>query len=149
MGTDRGQAAYLQFGDDVRDPAEWTPEASRRARGLAVWAALRSLGRSGVVALVERCCTMAQRVAAQLSAAPGVTVHNDVVLNQVLVGFDDVDGGAMVTAVQQDGTCWPSGTVWRGQKLMRISVSNWQTDASDVDRSVAAILRCYDMLRAG
>jgi glutamate/tyrosine decarboxylase-like PLP-dependent enzyme len=161
-GTDRGQSSYLEFADDLRDPLEWTPEFSRRGRGFAVWAALRSLGRSGVVELVDRCCAMAQRFAERLSAADGVTVHNfvepgptndlrprTVALNQVLVGFDGVDTAAVVAAVQAEGTCFPTGTTWRGRRLMRISVSNWQTDTEDVDRSVAAILECYEKLRAG
>jgi glutamate/tyrosine decarboxylase-like PLP-dependent enzyme len=171
-GTDRGQTSYLVFADGVRDPLEWTPEFSRRGRGFAVWAALRSLGRNGVVDLVDRCCAMAQRFADQLSAAPGVTVHNvahrpmasdvrpqpttaqpgstnTIVLNQVLVGFDGVDVPALITAIQAEGTCFPTGTSWRGRQLMRISVSNWQTDADDVDRSVAAILECYEKARAG
>jgi glutamate/tyrosine decarboxylase-like PLP-dependent enzyme len=148
-GTDRGLATYLELGDDAREPLEWVPEASRRARGIAIWAAVRSLGRAGVVEMVDRCCDMARRFADHLAGARGVTVHNDVVLNQVLVGFDDVDARDVVAAVQEEGTCWPSGTTWRGRHLMRISVSNWQTDADDVDRSVDAILRCYDELRAG
>jgi glutamate/tyrosine decarboxylase-like PLP-dependent enzyme len=148
-GADRGHSSYLEFADHVRDPLEWTPEFSRRARGIPVWAALRSLGRSGVVALVERCCAMARLFAEQLSAAPGVTVHNDVVLNQVLVGFDDVAASAVVDAVQAEGTCFPTGTSWRGHDLMRISVSNWQTDADDVAASVRAILACYATLREG
>jgi glutamate/tyrosine decarboxylase-like PLP-dependent enzyme len=146
-GTDPAQASYLAFADDARDPMQWTAEASRRARGFAVWAALRSLGRAGVVELVDRCCAMASRFAEQLAAEPGITIHNEVVLNQVLVGFDDVDAGAVAAAVQRDGTCWAGPTTWRGRSLLRISVSNWQTDADDVDRSVEAIVACYRALR--
>jgi glutamate/tyrosine decarboxylase-like PLP-dependent enzyme len=148
-GTDRGLATYLELGDHTREPMEWVPEASRRGRGFAVWAALRSLGRAGVVEIVDRCCEMARRFADRLSDHPGVTVPNEVVLNQVLVRFDGVDTRAVVAAAQQEGTCWPSGTTWRGRDLMRISVSNWQTGPDDVDRSVDAILRCYDKVRAG
>jgi glutamate/tyrosine decarboxylase-like PLP-dependent enzyme len=148
-GTDRGLATYLELGDDTREPLEWVPEASRRARGFAVWAAIRSLGREGIIEMVDRCCDMAQRFAERLAARSGVTIHNDVVLNQVLVGFDGVDARDVVATAQQEGTCWPSGTTWRGRDLMRISVSNWQTGTEDVDRSVAAILRCYDEVRAG
>jgi glutamate/tyrosine decarboxylase-like PLP-dependent enzyme len=121
---------------------DWTPEASRRARGFAILAALRSLGRSGVAELVERCCWCATRFAEVLAAEPGVEVLNDVVLNQVLVRFDDDDGAtdAVIAAVQADGTCWLGGTTWRGRRAMRISVSNWATTISDVDRSAAAIL---------
>jgi glutamate/tyrosine decarboxylase-like PLP-dependent enzyme len=146
-GTDPGLATYLQFGDPVRDAMEWTPEASRRARGLAVWAAIRSLGRAGIVEMIDRNCAMARRFAEQLGAAAGVSIPNEVVLNQVLVGFEGADAAGVVAAVQDEGTCWPSGTTWRGRSLMRISVSNWQTDADDVDRSVTAILRCYDKVR--
>jgi glutamate/tyrosine decarboxylase-like PLP-dependent enzyme len=146
-GFDPGQSSYLQFGDQVRDAMEWTPEASRRARGLAVWAAIRSLGRTGIVEMIDRNCAMARRFAEQLGAAPGVSIHNEVVLNQVLAGFDGADAADVVAAVQNEGTCWPSGTTWRGRSLMRISVSNWQTGTDDVDRSVTAILRCYDKVR--
>jgi glutamate/tyrosine decarboxylase-like PLP-dependent enzyme len=148
-GTDRGLATYLDLGEDAREPLEWVPEASRRARGFAIWAAIRSLGRAGIVEMIDRCCEMARRFAEQLSGAPGVTVHNEVVLNQVLVGFDDVAARDVVAAVQREGTCWPSGTTWRGRDLMRISVSNWQTGADDVDRSIDAILRCAAELRGG
>lgn len=147
IGTDHGEASYLEFGQAERDQVEWNPEFSRRARGLAVWAALRSLGRTGVIELIDGCCAMAQRFAERLSAADGVTVRNEVVLNQVLVGFDGVDVPTLVTAVQHEGTCFPTGTSWRGQRLMRISVSNWQTNTDDVDRSVAAILSCHRDLR--
>jgi glutamate/tyrosine decarboxylase-like PLP-dependent enzyme len=110
-------------------------------------AALRSLGRSGVAELVERCCGHARRFADALAAADGVEVLNQVVLNQVLVRFRAADGDhdahtrRVVERVQQDGTCWMSGTTWQGRAAMRISVSNWSTDEADVDRAVAAILR--------
>ncbi|HSJ45503.1 MAG TPA: pyridoxal-dependent decarboxylase [Euzebyales bacterium] len=147
-GTDPAQASYLAFDDEARDAMQWTPEASRRARGFAVWAALRSLGRTGVVTTVDRCCAMASRFAERLAAEPGITIHNDVVLNQVLVGFDDVDAHAVAAAVQREGTCWMGGTTWRGRRLLRISVSNWQTDTSDVDRSVEAIMAGYRAMRS-
>ena len=144
------RAGYLVHGSaGERDALDHNPEMSRRARGFAVYAALRALGRSGVADLVERTCALARRFAEQLGAAPGVEVLNDVVLNQVLVRFgsgsdtesDDLTR-AVVERVQHDGTCWMSGTVWQGRAAMRISVSNWSTDGADVDRSVAAILRC-------
>jgi len=147
-GTDPAQASYLAFDDDARDPMQWTAEASRRARGFAVWAALRSLGRTGVAALIDRCCAMASRFAEQLATEPGITIHNDVVLNQVLVGFDGADAEAVAAAVQRDGTCWMGGTTWRGRSLLRLSVSNWQTDTGDVDRSVEAIVACYRAVRS-
>lgn len=146
-GTDRGQSSYLEFGEQRRDPIEWVPEFSRRARGFAVWAALRSLGRSGVRQTIERGCAMASLLAERLAATPGITVRNEVVLNQVLIGFDEVDANEVIAAIQQDGTCWMGGTVWRGERLMRISVSNWQTEVDDVDRSVHAIVACYRAVR--
>ena len=139
------RAGYLVHGSaGERDALDHNPEHSRRARGFAVYAALRALGRGGVADLVERSCALARRFATQLGATPGVTVLNDVVLNQVLVRFGDSDDltRAVVERVQHDGTCWMSGTVWQGRAAMRISVSNWSTDEADVDRSVAAILRC-------
>jgi glutamate/tyrosine decarboxylase-like PLP-dependent enzyme len=140
-------AAYLMMDEGLgRDAANFSPEFSRRARGFAVYAALRSLGRRGVAGLVDRCCAHARRFADRLRAAPGVAVLNDVVLNQVLVRFLDPGGDhdrktqAVLAAVQEDGTCWMSGTTWQGGAAMRISVSNWATTDDDVDRSVQAIL---------
>jgi glutamate/tyrosine decarboxylase-like PLP-dependent enzyme len=135
-------ASYLVHAGDTRerDEVDWTPEFSRRARGFAVYAAIRSLGRSGVAELIERCCANARRFAAALEAG-GATVLNDVVLNQVLVRFGDGERTReTVSRVQQDGTCWLSGTDWNGEHAMRISVSNWRTTEDDVDRSAAAIL---------
>jgi glutamate/tyrosine decarboxylase-like PLP-dependent enzyme len=135
-------AAYLVgSGGPARNPANYTLESSRRARGFATWAALRELGRDGVADLVERCCGLARRFATGL-AAGGCEIANDVVLNQVLVGFGDVaTTDRVIAAVQRDGTTWMGGTTWRGHRLMRIAVSNWSTTDADVDRSVAAILR--------
>ncbi|HLT70647.1 MAG TPA: aminotransferase class V-fold PLP-dependent enzyme [Acidimicrobiales bacterium] len=138
MGT---RAAYLVHAEanGPRDQMDWNPEFSRRARGLAVYAALRSLGRRGVADLVERCCALARRAAGALARLDGVEVLNDVVLDQVLVGFRDVDAGRVVEEVQRSGECWMSGTTWQGRPAMRISVINWQTGEGDVDRAVAAI----------
>jgi glutamate/tyrosine decarboxylase-like PLP-dependent enzyme len=134
-------ASYLVGSGAVPGAADYTAESSRRARGFAVWAALRELGRDGVANLVEQCCRLAGRFADQLASA-GVEVVNDVVLNQVLVGFgDDARTDRVIDAIQRDGTCWMGGTTWRGRRLMRISVSNFSTTEADVDRSVAAILR--------
>ena len=135
-------ASYLQR-EEGRSPSDWVPESSRRARGFAVWAALRSLGRNGVAELVDRCCEHARAFAALLGAQPGVEILNDVVLNQVLVRFenDDETTRAVVRAVQDDGTCWLGGTDWQGRAAMRISVSSFRTTAADVERSAAAILR--------
>jgi glutamate/tyrosine decarboxylase-like PLP-dependent enzyme len=134
-------AGYLQRADG-RSGGDWVPESSRRARGFALYAALRELGRSGVEELVERCCGHARRFADLLGAEPGVEILNDVVLNQVLVRFGDDDDltRAVVARVQQDGTCWLGGTDWQGRAAMRISVSSFRTTADDVERSAAAIL---------
>jgi glutamate/tyrosine decarboxylase-like PLP-dependent enzyme len=138
------RASYLEQvdADAARDQMDWNPEFSRRARGFPIYAAIRSLGRTGIAELVERCCDHATLFAELLGAEPGVEILNDVVLNQVLVRFGDDDGVTQtaVTGVQNDGTCWLSGTTWQGRAAMRISVSNWRTTTSDVERSVAAIL---------
>ncbi|HWN23223.1 MAG TPA: pyridoxal-dependent decarboxylase [Gaiellaceae bacterium] len=138
------RASYLEQADPdaAREQLDWNPEFSRRARGFPIYAAIRSLGRQGIAALVERCCERARLLAELLGAAEGVEVLNDVVLNQVLVRFADDDGATqeVVRRVQDDGTCWLSGTVWQGRAAMRISVSNWQTSEEDVERSVVAIL---------
>jgi len=144
-------AAYLvQTEGRERDPFDYVPEFSRRARGFTIWAALRSLGRQGIAELVERCCSHARRFANLLGTEPGVEILNDVVLNQVLVRFhppSDGDADAftreVIARVQADGTCWLGGTTWHEMAAMRISVSNWSTTEADVDLSVAAILRAY------
>jgi len=139
-------AAYLTPAPgSARDPFDYVPELSRRARGFTVYAALRSLGRQGVAELVERCCAIASRMAATLAAAPGVAVLNDVVLDQVLVRFSDDDAvtQAVIAAVQAEGTIWLGGTNWRGEAAMRVSVANWSTREADADRATDAILRCY------
>ena len=131
-----------------RDPFELTPETSRRMRGLEIWAAIASLGRDGIAELVEHNCRQARRFAAGLRDA-GHEVLNDVVLNQVLVAFgDDRTTAEVVRGVQDDGTCWCGGTVWSGRPAMRISVSSWATTDDDVERSLAAILRVADEVRA-
>ena len=157
-----GAAYYVETAGGERDPYNWVAESSRRARGFPIYAALRELGREGVVDLIDRCCALARRMADGLRIAPGVTILNDVVLNQVLVRFappeadgagesggDGTDAAAIdrftrdvIAAVQADGTCWLGGTTWHGMAAMRISVSNWSTTEADADLSVAAILRC-------
>jgi glutamate/tyrosine decarboxylase-like PLP-dependent enzyme len=133
-------AAYLERGEK-REPNQFTPEMSRRARGVEIWAALRSLGRSGLVDLVERTCRFARRFAEGLRGA-GYEILNDVVLNQVLVTFgSDEQTRRVIAAIQSDGTCWCGGTVWRGRAAMRISVSSWATTEEDVERSLSAIIR--------
>ena len=139
-------AAYLtEAGTDERNGADWAPEASRRARAFPLYAALRQLGRRGVADLVERCCVLAARMAERLGAVPGVTVLNDVVLNQVLVRFGDDDAAtdAVVARVQEDGTCWLGGTRWQGVAAMRVSVSGWRTTEADIDRSADAITAAW------
>jgi glutamate/tyrosine decarboxylase-like PLP-dependent enzyme len=134
-------AAYLLHGDQ-REPHTHTPEMSRRARGVEIWAALRSLGRSGLADLVERCCQYATRFAEGLTAA-GYDVLNDVVLNQVLVSFGSPETTRrVIAAVQADGTCWAGGSEWQGHSAMRISVSSWATTQEDVEQSLQAIVRC-------
>lgn len=144
-------AAYLVQaapGTD-RDPVDWNPEFSRRARSLPVYAAMASLGRSGIQAVVERCCAHARRFAEQLSQEPNVVVLNEVELNQVLVRFlvpggseadHDARTRAVIAAIQKDGTCWMGGSKWRGQGVMRISVSDHATTNEDVERSIAAVI---------
>ena len=142
------RAAYLVPADgSERDNHDFTPESSRRARGFALYAALRSLGREGVADLVARCCRLAARLAAQLGAHAGVRVLNQVVLNQVLVRFEPPNAGdadaftrAVIARIQREGTCWASGTRWQGREALRFSVSNWSTTEADIDRSAQAVL---------
>ena len=155
-----GAPYYIETEGAERDPYNWVPESSRRARGFAVLAALRSLGRQGLIDLVERDCAHARRMAELLAVGPRVRVLNEVVLNQVLVRFEgggkDDDGTAgdartraVIAAVQRDGTCWLGGTIWGGRAAMRFSVSGWQTTADDIEVSAAAILRCLGAVDAG
>jgi glutamate/tyrosine decarboxylase-like PLP-dependent enzyme len=135
-------ASYLMR-SELRENWEYVLDSSRRARGFTLYAAIRSLGRDGIRALVERCCDLAARMADRLREADGVEVLNDVVLNQVLVRFDDDERTRdVISAVQDDGTAWMGGTTWKGRAAMRISVSNWSTTEADADRTVDAILRC-------
>jgi glutamate/tyrosine decarboxylase-like PLP-dependent enzyme len=133
-------AAYLVV-DSAREPSQVTPELSRRARGVEIWAAIASLGRAGVAEMIAGNCRQAARIAERLRAA-GAEILNDVVLNQVLVRFgDDARTRAVIAAVQADGTCWCGGTVWHGMAAMRVSVSNWATTDADAEHSAAAIIR--------
>jgi len=137
-------AAYLTR-SELRDGFEYVPESSRRARGLALYAALRSLGRQGVRDLVERCCELARLMGAELDTDPRLELLNEVAINQVLVALrDPVDESGELTAaaierIQGDGTCWLAGTTWRGRPAIRVSISNWQTSEEDVRRSATAI----------
>jgi len=133
-------APYLVIGE-AREPEHFTPDFSRRARGVEVWAALRSLGRQGLADLIARTCRHATRFAAGLRDA-GYAILNDVVINQVLVSFGDAEvTRRVVQSIQADGTCWAGSTVWQGRTAMRISVSSWATTDDDVERSLAAIKR--------
>lgn len=134
-------AEYLPTETSYRNPSDYTPELSRRGRGVEVWAALHQQGRAGVADIVERCCRHAQRFSDGLRRA-GYEILNDVVLNQVLVAFGDEEATrSVIRAIQQDGTCWCGGTQWQGRTAMRISVSSWATTAADVDRSIDAMIR--------
>lgn len=151
-----GAAYYVETAGAERDPYNWVPESSRRARGFTVWAALRSLGRNGVAELVARTSDLARQFAAGLAGAPGARILNDVVLNQVLVRFDDPSGDpargdartdAVIAAIQADGTMWLGGTRWHDLRAMRISVSGWSTTAADVDACAAVIRRLANEIR--
>ncbi len=140
---------YVPGPEEARDNHNWVPEASRRARGFAIYATLRALGRDGVAEIIERCCRLARRMADRLAQDARVQILNEVVLNQVLVRFlppsgADVDAftAAVMRRVQEEGTCWAGGTTWHGMHAMRISVSNWSTEENDIDRSAEAILNC-------
>ena len=145
-------AAYLTAASDARDSYQFVPESSRRARGFVLYAALRSLGRSGVAELVERCCALARLMASELDADPALELIDDVVINQVLVGIE-TDDPERVTAdaverIQRDGTCWLAGTTWRGRPAIRVSISNWLTSTDDVRRSAEAIRGAVEEARA-
>ena len=141
-------AAYLvRSPEEPREPMDWVPESSRRARGFAVYAALRSLGRSGVADLVDRCCRLARRFADRLRQEPSIRILNDVVLNQVLVRVVPAAGDAdaatreALRIVQEERVCWLGGSRWHNMDAMRISVSNWSTTEEDIDRSADSIIR--------
>jgi glutamate/tyrosine decarboxylase-like PLP-dependent enzyme len=148
MNSFAGAEYIPQPQHDERYESEWVPEFSRRARGFTVYAALRELGRSGVAALVDRCCSCARLMAEELARDPRATVLNDVFLNQVLVRFA-VDGANITNDVidnaQREGTCWMGGTQWDGEPAMRISVCNWRTTEDDIRRSAKAILTQVDI----
>ncbi len=138
-------AYYVRDPDAIREPVDWTPDHSRRARAGPVYAALRQLGRSGVADLIERCCAHARRFAELIAELPGCEVLNEVVLNQVLFRFaDDETTAAALAAVQASGEAWMSGTTWDGRAAIRLSVSGWRTTESDIDRTLAAFGRALD-----
>ena len=148
--------AYLSSGgsDAVTTPGAFAPELSRRARGFALWAALRQLGQQGLANLVTRVCMRAGELASALRRAPGVTVLNDVVLNQIVVGFEPPRGAAardfvreLVVAIQNEGTCYATPTIWRGTPGIRFSVINADTTSEDIARSAHAVIAVYDERR--
>ena len=142
-----GNAAYLTQSTQ-REPWQFTPDASRRARGVELWAALRSLGRTGLREMIERNCRQARLFADRLRGA-GIRVLNDVVLNQVLVSFGSPEEtGRVIAEIQADGTCWCGGTVWHNETAMRISVSSWATTDEDVERSAEAMIRIAQSVKA-
>lgn len=156
-----GAEYYVESAGGERDNYNWVPESSRRARGFTILAALKSIGRAGLIDLIERDSELARRMAERLKAGPRVEILNDVVLNQALVRFEGLAGAsggedeagdrrtrAVIEAVQHDGTCWLGGTTWRGQAAMRVSVSSWKTTEADIDRSADAILRCLEQVDA-
>lgn len=142
-----GDAAYLTQGTG-REPWQYTPESSRRARGIEMWAAMRSLGRTGLREIIERNCRQA-RLFAKLLGTAGYAVLNEVVLNQILVSFGGPEQNRqIIAAIQNDGTCWCGGTVWQSRTAMRISVSNWSTTDEDVERSAAAMIQIANRVKA-
>lgn len=146
------QASYLVHAEDVRDPSDWNPEWSRRGRGVATYAALRQLGRAGVADLIERCCHHAQRLVSRIGRLPGAEVMWVPQINQGLVRFLEQKPGAtpahharrtdaVIAGIRESGEAFFSGTTWRGQRCMRVSVCNWQTNEQDVERAIAAVAR--------
>jgi glutamate/tyrosine decarboxylase-like PLP-dependent enzyme len=143
-------APYLNPGER-REPMQWGPESSRRARGVEVWTALRSLGRQGIKELIERTCRYAS-IAADRLKAEGFAILNEVVLNQVLVSFGDSETTRkIIRGIQDDGTCWCGGTVWHGQSAMRMSITSWATDEAELEKSLSAIVRIArtEMIKQG
>jgi glutamate/tyrosine decarboxylase-like PLP-dependent enzyme len=136
------RTSYLLRASDVPDPFDKVPEMSRRARGVPVWAALRSLGRTGVASLVDRLAANARAIADGIATVPGAVVLNEVVFTQVCVSFgDDARTRAVIERLLADGTAWMSGSRWHGRDVLRVSVSNWSTDQGDVDVAVDAVRR--------
>ncbi len=143
------KASYLQRGDDEeRTGMDWVPESSRRSRVLPLYALFRTLGRDGIADIVRRNCALARRMAGRLSTEPGITILNDVVLNQVLVQFtDDETTRRVIASIQAEGTCWAGGAFWQNTQAMRVSVSNWSTTEADIDRSADAMISAFSSVR--
>jgi glutamate/tyrosine decarboxylase-like PLP-dependent enzyme len=137
------QASYLTHADDARDPLDWTPEFSRRARGFPTYAALRQLGRSGVAELVERCCDHAKAIVCGIGKLAGAEILAEPIINQGLLRFGDRTD-EVIAAVNRSGEAFFSGTTWRGMRAMRVSVSNWRTSEEDVARTIAAVKKVLE-----
>lgn len=139
-------ASYLTPAPGKRRPTDYSPGLSSRARGIDIWMALATLGKSGIAEIIENCCSNAEYAATELSKA-GFEILNDVVLNQVLVSFgDDARTDEVIKKIQQDGTCWCGGTTWKGRRAMRISVSSWATTKEDMRLSVEAMIACAKLV---
>lgn len=143
------ETSYLPVtGDEIRDPKEWVPELSRRARGFATWALLCAFGKDGIAAMVERHCMLAGRMSWQLANEPGIHVLNEVRLNQFLVRFGSAEVSAqsdqatrdVIARLQEEGACYLAGAAWKGMWVMRVSVISWATTQADADRAVEAII---------
>ena len=143
-------AAYKVEIENVRDQFEWSPEWSRRARGIPLYAALRTLGRNGVAEIIERCCDLTQDIVEKLGELPGVEVLTTPVINQGLVRFLDPEGDhdartdEIIKRINESGEAWFGGTLWNGMRVMRISLSNFRTTGEDIDRVVAAVKEALD-----
>lgn len=147
------QAHYLSHQTEARDPLDWNPEFSRRARGFATYAALRELGRNGVREMIERNCECASAIVRGLSQLENVDVLYVPVLNQGLVSFRDPSGNVSdewneqaIAAIAEEGTSFFSGTTYNGRRAMRVSVSNWQTSLVDVERTMEGVKRAMKSL---
>lgn len=145
------KAAYLEKEETDREPLDWVPEFSRRARGFPIWAAIRVLGRKGLEEMIDRGSDLAARVAEKLGAVEGVEVLTTPYVNQALFRFHGPDPAGddkltrdVIRRVQADRVCWLSGTNWHGQEAMRFSVSGWSTTERDIDMTVESIVRCFE-----
>jgi glutamate/tyrosine decarboxylase-like PLP-dependent enzyme len=152
-----GEAYLVRSGEGQREPYQWVPEMSRRARVFAIQAALLAFGRQGLADLIDRCCDLACRMRDRLQVHPDITIMNDVVLNQILFSVTppnmpdaaaDAFTDQVAAAIQAEGTCWLGGTSWRGRRRLRLSICNYRTTEADIDLSAAAISRAIDLVRS-
>lgn len=151
-------ASYLPLArEGERDPSHYVPELSRRARGFSTWAMIRHLGRSGIEAMVDRCCDAAEKIATMLASEPGIAIDNSVVLNQAIVRFGadlpaeqaDALTTAVIAELQRVGRVFAGGATWRGRQVMRLSVCNYQTDMAEAEKAGEAIISAYRAVRRG